>query len=187
MSSYIGELDQGLGNLLLPQVQRGLLRLEGFILRIPHDIVRASSDNNVIGLHADATQNIYQIKINILLFTLPSNVKYITDALIANNTFLLDPAPPYDPARHNEHPEYHNGHGSGEIGVELQQRFHRELNMRQAGMYAQPMQDKAISTEVLQKRQVDEVFKHLENPGELEFSSPGERSYRTMSFFADAS
>jgi hypothetical protein len=118
----------------------------------------------------------HEVKLNVLLFTLPSNVKYITDTLVANHIYLLDPLPPYDPNRHNDKPDYHNGHGSGEKGMILSQRWQREQYSAATGGYGmsahQAQMDKATQIEV-QRKQVDEVFESLRNSGELEVSSPG--------------
>jgi SWI/SNF-related matrix-associated actin-dependent regulator of chromatin subfamily A3 len=43
MSCYIGDLDSSLTTILTTHVQRGLLRLEGFILRLQPDAVSALS------------------------------------------------------------------------------------------------------------------------------------------------
>ncbi|ORX34003.1 SNF2 family N-terminal domain-domain-containing protein [Kockovaella imperatae] len=155
MSSYIGDLDPHLAEQLIPLVSRGLLRLEGFIQRV----------------FADG--HLFQIRINVLLFTLSSNITFIANSLIANNIYLLDPIPPYDPARHNEQPEYHNAHGGGDHAMQLMIAAQRktmpgfEMTLGQL--------DKTKQVEV-QRRQVDEVFKSLETggtEGELEECDPG--------------
>ena len=118
----------------------------------------------------------YEVRINVLLFTLPSNITYIAQALIANSLFLLDPVPPYDPSRHSDRPPYQNAHGGHDMALRLMMLSQR--GPRLAGMASDSMtsgqMDKAKQVEV-QKQQVDEVFKSLDNGGELEQSDPGKR------------
>lgn len=101
-----------------------------------------------------------------MIFTLPSNINYIVDTLTSHKIFLLDPMPPYDPQRHTDHPEYINGHGSGEIAYKLY------LQSRSSQTYGYTQQDKAKQVEV-QRAQVDEVFKSIDNGMELEQTDPG--------------
>lgn len=113
----------------------------------------------------------FEVRINVLLFTLPSNIQYISDTLIAHNLFLLDPMPPYDPMRHNDHPAYQNAHGGGDRAYKMylasQQRY-----TAGGGAYYNPQQDKSRQVEV-QRQQVDAVFKSIESGVELEQSDPG--------------
>jgi hypothetical protein len=43
MTHYIGELNPGMTDLLVSHMARGLLRLEGFAMRLQHDAVSPSS------------------------------------------------------------------------------------------------------------------------------------------------
>ena len=111
------------------------------------------------------------MRISVLLFTLPSNITYIAQSLLSNNQYLLDPVPPYDPSRHADLPEYHNAHGSGDQAMRTWLAQRRSAAGLPEGM---PMgyMDKAKQVEV-QRKQMDEVFKSLDNGGQLEQSDPG--------------
>lgn len=114
---------------------------------------------------------------DVLVFTLPSNVQYIASFLAGYNLFLLDPIPPYDPARHSDHPLYQNGHGSGEAAMQLLAYAQRRVmgmsgNMGSEFVFSDKEREKATQIEV-QRKQVDEVFKSLDNGTELEQSDPG--------------
>jgi SWI/SNF-related matrix-associated actin-dependent regulator of chromatin subfamily A3 len=111
----------------------------------------------------------FEIRVNVLLFTLPSNVAFISNALIASNLFLLDPMPPYDRNRHADRPRYENAHGGGEQAYKMMV----ESNRRIQSMTAPLREDKTRAVEV-QREQVDEVFKSLGNGVELEQCDPGE-------------
>ncbi|BEI89113.1 uncharacterized protein CcaverHIS019_0204750 [Cutaneotrichosporon cavernicola] len=151
--AYIGDIDPHIAGVLIPMLHRGLCRLEGFAMRLRPD------------------GPMFEVRINVLLFTLPSNIQYISDTLIAHNLFLLDPMPPYDPMRHNDQPVYQNAHGGGERAYKMylasQQRY-----ASSGGGYYNPQQDKARQVEV-QRQQVDAVFKSIESGVELEQSDPG--------------
>ncbi|KLT44189.1 hypothetical protein CC85DRAFT_242764 [Cutaneotrichosporon oleaginosum] len=151
--AYIGDIDGHVAEILIPMLSRGLCRLEGFAMRLRPDGV------------------MFEVRINVILFTLPSNIQYISDTLIAHNLFLLDPMPPYDPMRHNDHPAYQNAHGGGERAYKMylasQQRY-----TTSGGSHYNPQQDKARQVEV-QRQQVDAVFKSIESGAELEQSDPG--------------
>jgi hypothetical protein len=114
----------------------------------------------------------FEVRINVLLFTLPSNIQYISDTLIAHNLFLLDPMPPYDPARHNDNPVYQNAHGGGDRAYKMYLASQQRYTTGSAGGYYNPQQDKARQVEV-QRQQVDAVFKSIESGVELEQSDPG--------------
>ncbi|WVR04718.1 hypothetical protein IAU60_001729 [Kwoniella sp. DSM 27419] len=156
--TYIGELDVGVAEPLTSLLARGLLRLEGFVSR----------------LMPEAPQ--YQVRVNVLLFTLPSNVTYIANELAARSLFLLDPIPPYDPSRHPDQPLYKNAHGGGQHAMQLHlmaQRRAAGLSNGMHGMvYADRDREKATQVDV-QRKQVDEVFKNLESGEELELCDPG--------------
>lgn len=107
-----------------------------------------------------------------LLFTLPSNIRYLTDDFTATGLYLLDPVPPYDPSRHSDNPPYINCHGSGQVALRL---FHAAQARAFGGLPADQSNqvEKARLVEV-QRQQVDEVFKSMEGGGDLEQSDPGE-------------
>lgn len=151
MSYYIGDLEARVAAVLAPCLSQGLCRLEGFLQRVQP------------GDHQ------YEFRINVLFFTLPSNVSYLVQVLVNSNLFLLDPVPPYDPARHNDGPMYFNGHGSSALALQLQQQAHA----RMFGIGSQlPAAQRQNAVDV-QRQQVDEVFKSLDNGSELEQSDPG--------------
>ncbi|OCF44855.1 DNA repair protein RAD5 [Kwoniella heveanensis CBS 569] len=155
---YIGDLDPRVADPLAGLMSRGLVRLEGFVSR----------------LQPEAPQ--FQVRVNVLLFTLPSNVQYIANLLASLSLYLLDPIPPYDPNRHNDRPRYENAHGGGQVAMHmhiLAQRRAAGLGGNSYGMmFADKEREKATQVEV-QRKQVDEVFKSLDNGGELEQSDPG--------------
>ncbi|ORY30328.1 SNF2 family N-terminal domain-domain-containing protein [Naematelia encephala] len=151
MSCYIGELDARASQVLIDHVARGLVRLEGFLLRNQPEPLQ------------------YTASINVLLFTLPSNVKYIAQSLMSHGVFLRDPAPPYDPARHADRPKYINAHGGDSQAAQAEMQWVR--SMYSTSMPSAPM-DKTTQVEV-QRKQVDEVFESIESGAELEESVPG--------------
>ncbi|OXM76917.1 DNA repair protein RAD5 [Cryptococcus neoformans Bt63] len=159
LTTYVGDLDSRVAVHLANLMSRGLCRLEGFVPR----------------LHPDAPQ--FQVRVDVLVFTLPSNVQYIANFLTGYNLFLLDPIPPYDPSRHSDHPPYHNGHGSGEAAMQLLAYAQRRAmgasgNAGSEFVFSDKEREKATQVEV-QRKQVDEVFKSLDNGTELEQSDPG--------------
>ncbi|TYJ56013.1 hypothetical protein B9479_003255 [Cryptococcus floricola] len=153
LTVYIGDLDARVAMPLASLMARGLCRLEGFVPR----------------LHEDAPQ--YQVHVDVLVFTLPSNINYIAEFLTNHNLFLLDPIPPYDPARHSDHPPYRNAHGSGEQAQRMLAMAQRRA-LTGDFVFSDKERDKTTQVEV-QRMQVDEVFKTLEDGMELEQSDPG--------------
>lgn len=155
MSQYIGDLEESTADILVPMLHRGLCRMEGFAMR----------------LHPGASQ--YECRVHVVMFTLPSNVSYIADTLIAHNIFLLDPVPDYDPRRHMDEPEYHNAHGGGDRAAVLHQAFARkQYSSSQAGSFYNAAMEKAKLVEV-QRQQVEKVFESIADGVELEQSDPG--------------
>ncbi|WVQ75915.1 hypothetical protein IAR50_005550 [Cryptococcus sp. DSM 104548] len=155
LTVYIGDLDARVAMPLVSLMARGLCRLEGFVPR----------------LHEDAPQ--YQVHVDVLVFTLPSNISYIASFLTDHNLFLLDPIPPYDPIRHSDHPPYRNAHGSGEQAQRmLAMAQRRAVSGSGDFVFSDRERDKATQVEV-QRQQVDAVFKTLEDGMELEQSDPG--------------
>ncbi|WOO85037.1 Helicase-like transcription factor CHR27 [Vanrija pseudolonga] len=153
MTTYIGDLDPAVSEVLISMLTRGLCRLEGFAMRLQPD------------------GNMFEVRINVMVFTLPSNINYITATLVAHNLYLLDPMPPYDPNRHGEQPEYINAHGGGRRAYDLYMAAQRSHYGGGSSNFSL-QQEKANLVEV-QRQQVDEVFKNLENGQELEQSDPG--------------
>ncbi|WWC86799.1 uncharacterized protein L201_001678 [Kwoniella dendrophila CBS 6074] len=156
LTTFVGDLDAQVADPLAALMQRGLVRLEGFVQRVQPESVH------------------FAVRVNVLLFTLPSNVQYIANMLATLSLYLLDPVPPYDPARHTERPRYENAHGGGHIAAQMTLLAQRRA---QAGngfgmVFSDRDRDKATQVEV-QRKQVDEVFKSLDNGGELEQSDPG--------------
>lgn len=80
--------------------------------------------------------------------------------------------PPYDPMRHNDHPEYQNAHGGGDRAYKMYLASQRSTYSSAQSSYYNPQQDKARQIEV-QRQQVDAVFKSIESGVELEQSDPG--------------
>lgn len=153
MGTYIGDLDAHTADILIPMLKRGLCRLEGFAVRLAQEMAQ------------------YECKVNVLIFTLPSNVRYIADTLLAHSLYLLDPLPTYDPTRHSDHPEYHNAHGSGERALQLYQ-AHRRSQHTNNGSAFNPAADKARQVEV-QRKQAEAILDQLTDGVELEQSDPG--------------
>lgn len=153
-TQYIGDLDPHTAEVLIPMLHRGLCRLEGFAVRLPKEAVQ------------------YECKVNVLIFTLPSNVKYIAETLGAHSLFLLDPLPPYDPGRHTDGPEYHNAHGSGDRAMQLYQAYRRAQQGTNNGQYFNAAMDKARQVEV-QRKQAEAILDQLTDGVELEQSDPG--------------
>ncbi|WRT64679.1 uncharacterized protein IL334_001613 [Kwoniella shivajii] len=158
LTTFIGDLDVVVADPLIGLMARGLARLEGFVQRVQPDV------------------HTFTVRINILVFTLPSNVQYIANMLASMSIYLLDPVPPYDPSRHNEQPRYENAHGGGQIAAQMamlaQRRAAAASGAGYGMMFADKEREKATQVEV-QRKQVDEVFKSLDNGGELEQSDPG--------------
>lgn len=161
--SYIGDLEGPATGVLINMLSRGLCRLEGFAMRIPADGVSGLSEYTNV-------QPQYEVRLNVLVFTLPSNVQYIANTLAANNTFCMDPMPPYDPSRYASEPVYMNAHGSHEIAYRMYL-GNQQQQQRPSG-YLSSERDKASMLEV-QRKQVDEVFKSIASGVELEQSDPG--------------
>lgn len=119
-------------------------------------------------------QPTYNISLNVIFFTLPSNVDYISQHLLVNNVFLLDPVPLYDPTRHADFPEYHNAHGGHQHALTMMYAAQQRALMMTRGFSMEQNQlDKARQVEV-QREQVDQVFKSMEVGGDLDMSDPGE-------------
>ncbi|WWD21589.1 hypothetical protein CI109_106075 [Kwoniella shandongensis] len=158
LTMYVGDLDSKVADPLADLMGRGLIRLEGFVQR----------------LHPDAPQ--FQVRVNVLLFTLPSNVQYIANYLAGLSLYLLDPIPPYNPALHSDNPVYVNAHGGGHIAMQMhimaQRRAIGATEYGAGGMVFGAREDKTTQVEV-QRKQVDEVFKSLDSGGEIEQSDPG--------------
>lgn len=119
-------------------------------------------------------QGQFEVRVNVLFFTLPSNINYIASDLLEKGIFLLDPVPPYDPARHSDKPPYHNAHGGHEhamgMMIAAHNRAYREMQPSWQMLHSQ---EKTSQVEV-QRQQVDEVFKSMEGEGAMELSDPGE-------------
>ncbi|WVW78313.1 hypothetical protein I302_100267 [Kwoniella bestiolae CBS 10118] len=157
LTTFVGDLDAGVADPLGSLMQRGLVRLEGFVQRVQPEVHH------------------FAVRINVLLFTLPSNVQYIANMLATLSLYLQDPVPPYDPSRHSEQPRYENAHGGGHFAAQMAIYAQRRAMLSGAGhgmLFADKEREKATQVEV-QRKQVDEVFKSLDNGGELEQSDPG--------------
>ena len=166
MTQYIGELNPQMTDLFVSHMSRGLLRVEGFAMRLQHDAVGPLTIARV----GANVKHSYSIRINVMLFTLPANVNYISTNLQANNIYLLDPVPPYDPYRHSDCPPYHNPHGGGNISAAAAQRAQALLAGNGHTNY---IGQERVNQVDVQRRQVDEVYTTLEMGGELEQSDPG--------------
>lgn len=105
---------------------------------------------------------------NILIFTLPSNVKYISDRMIDKSQWLDHPLPSYIPSNHADSPPYINPHTPPPEGYRVSKRARTEalLAANRDGM--------AIGKTIeVQREQVDQVFKSLKGGDELEETDPG--------------
>lgn len=130
--------------ILSPLMQRSLIRVEGYIKR--GDISR-----------------MFTASLNLLLFTLPANIDYLSKQLLQAGQFLDVPLPYYDPNNHSEIPAYQNPHNPPEGGYRARGKRADSLLNRGAGgmMTAQ----KAIE---VQRQQVDEVFRSLKGHDDLQ-------------------
>lgn len=131
-------------------MQRSLIRVEGYIKR------------------GDTTR-MFTASLNLLLFTLPANIDYLSKQLLQVGQFLDVPLPYYDPNNHAEMPAYQNPHNPPEGGYRARGK-RADVLLRGAGaMTAQ----KAIE---VQRKQVDEVFRSLKGHDDLqETDVPGGR------------
>ncbi|WVQ69393.1 uncharacterized protein L199_007610 [Kwoniella botswanensis] len=157
LTTFVGDLDAAAADPLGSLMQRGLVRLEGFVQRVQPEVHH------------------FAVRINVLLFTLPSNIQYIANMLATLSLYLQDPVPPYEPSRHSEQPRYENAHGGGHFAAQMAIYAQRRAMMSGSGygmVFADKEREKATQVEV-QRKQVDEVFKSLDNGGELEQSDPG--------------
>ncbi|KAK4684735.1 hypothetical protein P7C73_g5428, partial [Tremellales sp. Uapishka_1] len=156
LTSYVGDLDPPVGDVLASVMARGLLRLEGFALRLQPEAP------------------MFEVRVNVLLFTLRSNIEYISSHLIQHNLYLLDPVPMYDANRHNDRPRYENAHGGGENAYQMMVASQRRSMMAMSGYSSYGMADRDKGKQVeVQREQVDEIFKSLDSGIELEQSDPG--------------
>jgi SWI/SNF-related matrix-associated actin-dependent regulator of chromatin subfamily A3 len=147
---------------------RGILRLEGFVQRLHESQVSAFFTSRA------HTQSQFEIRVNVLFFTLPSNVRFIADDLLNKGIYLLDPVPPYEPNRHSDRPPYYNAHGGHHNALSMMMAAHnRAYRESQPSWQMLHSQDKTSQVEV-QRQQVDEVFKSMEGEGTMELSDPGE-------------
>jgi hypothetical protein len=124
-------------------MQRSLIRVEGYIKR------------------GDTTR-MFTASLNLLLFTLPANIDYLSKQLLQVGQFLDIPLPYYDPNNHAEMPAYQNPHNPPEGGYRARGK-RGDVLLRGAGgaMTAQ----KAIE---VQRKQVDEVFRSLKGHDDLQ-------------------
>jgi len=174
MSCYIGDLDPNLAEALIPLVSRGILRLEAYVQRLPPGSVSRPDPPQYASVARANPQPTYNISLNVIFFTLPSNIDYISQHLLVNNVFLLDPVPLYDPTRHADFPEYINAHGGHQHALSMMYAAQQRALMMTRGFQMEQNQlDKARQVEV-QREQVDQVFKSMQNGGDLDMSDPGE-------------
>lgn len=145
----LGLLNESMFRILSSLMQRSLIRVEGYIKR-------------------GDTGRMFTAPLNLLLFTLPANIQYISNQLLEKGQFLDIPLPHFDPKNHSEMPLYLNPHNPPEGGFRSRgRRADSLLNRAAGGMTAQ----KAIE---VQRQQVDEVFRSLKGHDDLqETDSPG--------------
>jgi SWI/SNF-related matrix-associated actin-dependent regulator of chromatin subfamily A3 len=169
-SIYIGELDQNAQRVFMPLLQRGLIRLEGYVQRIHPEAVSILYSNSI----TDAVQHQYQASIFVLVFTLPSNIMFIANHLASNHCYLVDPMPDYDPSRHNDS-RYDNAHKDYYIPPQNNGAYGSGPNpwAGPMGMILGPTKTNQVE---VQREQVDEVFKSLKDDMKLAESEPGESS-----------
>lgn len=151
-TASLGLLNEGMFRILSPFMQRSLIRVEGYIKR------------------GDTTR-MFTAPLNLLLFTLPANIDYLSKQLLQAGQFLDLPLPYYDPNNHAEMPVYMNPHNPPEGGYRARGRRADTL-LRGAARGAMTAQ-KAIE---VQRKQVDEVFRSLKGHDDLQESEvPGGR------------
>ena len=107
--------------------------------------------------------------LNILSFTLPSNVTCIADYLANANQFLDHPLPYYIPENHFDSPIYYNPHNPPVEGFRAMRKNRLDAMMGRGAM--QQQQQKTID---IQRDQVDQVFMALPSHDDLPETDPGE-------------
>ncbi|KAJ9115870.1 hypothetical protein QFC22_005012 [Naganishia vaughanmartiniae] len=155
----LGLLNEGTFRVLSPYMAKSLIRVEGYIKR-------------------GDTDRMFTASLNLLLFTLPANIEYLSRHLAESSTFLDIPLPYYDPKNHADMPVYVNPHNPPEMGFRARNRRADTL-LGRTGAYngasfgGGMTQQKAIE---VQRQQVDEVFRSLKGHDELaETEVPRER------------
>lgn len=108
----------------------------------------------------------FTASLNILCFTLPSNVSYIADYLANSAQFLDHPVPYYSPQNHYDHPAYYNPHNPPPEGFRALRRNKLDALM---GRGVMQQQQKTID---VQRQQVDQVFQALPSHDELPETAP---------------
>ncbi|KAJ9107742.1 hypothetical protein QFC21_001203 [Naganishia friedmannii] len=157
----LGLLNEGTFRVLAPYMARSLIRVEGYIKR-------------------GDTDRMFTAPLNLLLFTLPANIGYLSGKLAESSTFLDIPLPFYDPNNHADMPVYVNPHNPPEGGFRIRNRRADTLlgrtgayNAASSSFGGGMTQQKAIE---VQRQQVDEVFRSLKGHDELaETEVPRER------------
>jgi SWI/SNF-related matrix-associated actin-dependent regulator of chromatin subfamily A3 len=109
----------------------------------------------------------FTASLNIVLFTLPSNVGYIADFMANSAQFLDHPVPSYQAQSHFDHPAYYNPHNPPPEGFRAARRNRTDMMMGRGAV----QQQKTID---VQRQQVDQVFMALPSHDELPETSPGE-------------
>jgi SWI/SNF-related matrix-associated actin-dependent regulator of chromatin subfamily A3 len=142
-TASLGLLNESMFRILSDFMQRSLIRVEGYIKR-------------------GDTARMFTAPLNLLLFTLPANINYLSEGLLKMGQFLDIPLPYYDPNNHSDMPRYVNPHNPPEGGFRSRgKRADSLLNRAAGGMSAQ----KAIE---VQRQQVDEVFRSLKGHDDLQ-------------------
>jgi SWI/SNF-related matrix-associated actin-dependent regulator of chromatin subfamily A3 len=105
--------------------------------------------------------------LNVICFTLPSNVLYIASYLAENGHFLDHPLPYYIPENHFDSPVYHNPHNPPAEGFRAIKRNRLDVMIGRGAAQQQRTID-------VQREQVDQVFLALPSHDELPETDPGD-------------
>lgn len=103
--------------------------------------------------------------LNILLFTLPTNIKYLSELFLDKHIYLDHPIPYYDPSYHHDQPPYVNPHNPPRDGF----RSSRNGKLQPTEFSATHM-GKAVD---FQRQQVDQVFNSIKGGDDLPETDPG--------------
>ena len=128
-----------------------------------HDKALVSADGAIL----EFPLQMFTAVLNVVCFTLPSNVLYIASYLAESSQFLDHPLPYYIPENHFDAPVYYNPHNPPPEGFRAIKR--NRLDMMIGRGAAQ--QQKTID---VQRDQVDQVFMALPSHDELPETNPGD-------------
>lgn len=140
----IGSVFDALQEKLREPLSQGLMRLEGYVERYD-------------------TRHVKFPFLNIIIFTLPTNVKWLSSHFAARDIHLDHPLPYYDPNLHAQAPRYMNPHNPPNGGWRSQRKTLTAI------------QSSANIKQITQDRQeiVDQVFDSIKGGHELPEMDPG--------------